>query len=73
MAYYVAKTLNLRPNSVLDEWCAAELIVTFGEYANEEVYRNYQEWKSLDQKTRAAIPMPPRYIVNFHSAISGEE
>lgn len=69
MAYYVAKTLGIRPNDILDKWTAAELIVTFGEYANEEAERNLSEWKSLDTKTRATVPKPPKYIVYFH----GEE
>lgn len=66
MAYYVAKTLHMRPNDILDGWSASELIVTFGEYANEDAYRNYQEWKSLDSKTRATVKMPSKYIVFFH-------
>lgn len=70
MAYYVAKTLHMRPNDILDNWSAAELVVTFGEYANEDTYKNYQEWKSLDQKTRATIPMPNKYIVYFHGDLA---
>ena len=73
MAYYVAKTLHMRPNDILDGWTGAELAVTFGEYANEEAYRNYQEWKQLDTKTRATIKMPPKYIVFFHGDLEDAE
>lgn len=66
MAYYVAKTLHLRPNSVLDDWTAPELIVAYGEYANEETQKHYQEWKQLDSKMRSSVPQPPKYIVYFH-------
>lgn len=66
MAYFVAKVLHIRPNEILDEWCAPELIVTFGEYANEQTQQNYADWKNLDPKQRASIPKPPEYIVYFH-------
>lgn len=69
MAYYVAKTLHMRPNDILDGWSAPELIVTFGEYANEDAYRNYLEWKGLDSKTRASVKMPPKCVVFFHGEI----
>lgn len=67
MAHYVAKVLHQRPNDVLDKWCVPELIVAFGQYANEESSRNYNEWKSLDQKTRSQSKKPSEYIVYFHN------
>lgn len=70
MAYYVAKVLHMRPNSILDGWAAPELIVTFGEYANEDAYKSYHEWKSLDTKTRASTKMPSKYIVYFHGELN---
>lgn len=70
MAYYVAKILHMRPNDILDGWSAPELVVTFGEYVNEEAYKSYQEWKALDPKTRATVKMPPKYIVYFHGEIT---
>lgn len=67
MAHYVGKVLHVRPNEILDTWGVPELIVAFGEYANEEAEKNYNEWKSLDQKTRAQLPKPDKYVVRFHS------
>lgn len=72
MAHYVAKVLHQRPNDILDKWGVPELIVAFGEYANEESSRSYEEWKQLDSATRAKTPKPSQYVVYFHSA-NGEE
>lgn len=66
MAHYVAKVLHQRPNDILDHWGIPELIVAFGEYANEESSKNYEEWKQLDSATRNKVPKPDRYIVYFH-------
>lgn len=67
MAYFVAKQLNLRPSTILDTWGVPELVVTYGNYANEISMRNYEEWSSLDAKTRAKIERPPKYAVKFYS------
>lgn len=72
MAHYVAKILHIRPNDILDNWGAPELIVAFGEYANEQSKQNYEEWKNLDSKTRARITKPNEYVVYFHN-IRNEE
>ena len=69
MAYYVAKILNIRPNEILDTWCVPELIVTYGNYANEQAQRNFEEWKSLDTKQRMKYPRPPEYAVLFRGVI----
>lgn len=66
MAHYVAKVLHQRPNDILDHWGVPELIVAFGEYANEESQKNYLEWKSLDSEQRAKVPKPDEYVVYFH-------
>ena len=66
MAHYVAKVLHQRPNDILDKWGCAELIVAFGEYANEEAKKHYEEWKSLDPQSRSKIPKPTEYVVYFH-------
>ena len=66
MAHYLAKVLHMRPNDILDTWSVPELIVAFGQYANEESMKNYHEWKQLDAKTRASVPKPTEYIVHFH-------
>ena len=65
MAHYVAKVLHQRPNDILDKWGVAELIVAFGEYANEEAEKNYQEWKGLPTESRAKVERPNRYAVRF--------
>ena len=66
MAHYVAKVLHQRPNDILDKWCVPELIVAFGEYANEESEQSYENWKQLDAQTRAKTPKPNQYAVYFH-------
>lgn len=67
MAHYVAHELHIRPNEILDTWGVAELIVAFGQYANEKSSRNYEEWKQLDQEQRAKIKQPSKYIVYFEN------
>lgn len=61
MAHFVGKTLHIRPNEILDTWNVAELLVAYGEYANEVANQNFEAWKAGDRKT----PSPPRYIVRF--------
>ena len=63
MAHFVGKQLSIRPNEILDTWCVPELIVAYGEYANEIADKNYQEWKAYHEKK--SPPSPPRYIVRF--------
>lgn len=53
----------MRPNEILDTWGVAELIVAYGEYANEISERNYEEWTHLDAKDRGE--RPEKYIVKF--------
>lgn len=66
MAYYVAEILHLRPNEILDDWGTAELIVTFGYYANEKAGQQFAQWKELDSAARAKTQRPSKYIVYFH-------
>ena len=72
MAHYVAKVLHQRPNDVLDKWGVAELIVAFGEYANEEAEKNYQDWKNLSTEARAKVEKPNRYAVRFFNSNESE-
>lgn len=64
MAHYVGKLLHIRPNTILDEWGVAELLIAFGEYANEAADKNYKEWAAIDPQHRKG-KTPPRYIVQF--------
>ena len=66
MAYYVAETLHMRPNDILDTWGTSELAVAFGHYANEKASQQYEQWKELDSDTRAKTKKPQQYIVYFH-------
>ena len=61
MAHYVGKTLHIRPNEILDTWGCAELLVAYGEYANEVSQENYEIWKSGDKKGKR----PDKYHVEF--------
>lgn len=63
----------MRPNDILDHWGVAELIVTFGYYANEKASQQYEQWKELDPQTRAKTPKPDRYVVYFHNSENEEE
>jgi len=65
MAHYVAKVLHQRPNDILDGWGVPELIVAYGQYANEAAEKNYQEWKNLPTDSRAKVERPQRYAVRF--------
>ena len=69
MANYVAEVLHIRPSEILDTWNVPELIVTYGNYANEQAQKNYNEWSNLDTKTRIKIPRPPEYAVKFIGVI----
>lgn len=65
MAHAVAKMLYMRPNDILDDWCAPELIIAYGQYANEIADKNYREWKALSHETRVKVPRPERFFVQF--------
>ena len=67
MAHYVAHELQQRPSDILDKWGVPELIVAFGQYANEKSMQNYEEWKQLDSSSRAKINKPSKYIVYFEN------
>lgn len=67
MAHYVAKVLKQRPSAILDSWGVAELLVAYGQYANEESYKNFLEWKSLDNSMKNKIKKPKEYAVFFYS------
>lgn len=71
MAYFVAKVLKMRPSEILDYWGTAELIVAYGEYANEIAMENYERWKSLDAEQRAKVERPEKYAVYFHRMDQG--
>lgn len=68
MAHFVGEKLHIRPGEILDEWCAAELVVTFGVYMNEISQQRYAEWKSLSTNEKSIIPAPKEYIVRFIEA-----
>ena len=66
MAHYVGKVLHIRPSEILDTWGVAELLVAYGEYANEVSQQNYEEWKSMDATYRSKNERPEKYIVKFY-------
>lgn len=67
MAHYVAHELQQRPSDILDKWCVPELIVAFGQYANEKSMQNYEDWKHLDSQSRGKMMQPSKYIVYFEN------
>lgn len=64
MAHYVGKKLHIRPNEILDTWGIPELLVAYGQYANEAADEAYQSWVARHTKDHKD-PRPPRYIVQF--------
>ena len=65
MANYVGKVLHLRPAEILDTWGVPERIVTYGNYANEQAHRSFEDWKQLGSKEKMKYPRPPEYAVKF--------
>lgn len=70
MAHFVAKTLHMRPNEILDTWCVPELIVAYGQYVNDITRENYQTWASQDPQYRKG-ERPEKYGVKFYGNIDG--
>lgn len=65
MAHFVAEKLKIRPNEVLDNWGCAELLVAYGNFANEIAERNVMEWKALPRESQVKNPKPDTYFVEF--------
>lgn len=68
MAHFVGKILHIRPNEILDTWGVPELIVAYGQYANEIADENFQTWDRFHgsgKDSKAPPPRPPRYVVRF--------
>lgn len=63
MAHYVGKELRIRPNEILDTWGVPELIVAYGEYANETAYENYMQHHYMNSEEKP--PTPKKYAVRF--------
>lgn len=63
MAHFVGKELHIRPSEILDTWGVPELIVAYGEYANEIAIQNYTQWKQMQSKEEP--PPPKKYAVRF--------
>ena len=55
MAHYVGKELHIRPNEILDTWGVPELIVAYGEYANETAYEKVRRLILEDAKNEQRI------------------
>ena len=68
MAHYVAKTLKMRPNDILDTWGVPELVVAYGLYTNEITASNYDSWKKAPAEVRAKEKIPDEYNVMFFTA-----
>lgn len=61
MAYFVGKTLGMRPQEILTTWTACELSVAFGVYLNDLTTKNYAEWEAYGRKGKR----PEKYGVEF--------
>lgn len=64
MAHYVAKLLHMRPSHILDDWGIPELLVAYGQYANEAAEESFQGWLMRHTKN-PPDERPPRYVVQF--------
>ena len=69
MASYVERLLHIRAGEILDTWSVPELIVTYGNYANEETQKNFNDWKNLDSKQRMQTTRPQEYAVYFRGVM----
>lgn len=65
MAHYIGRVLHIRPNDILDGWCVPELIVAYGEYANEQADKHFREWLASKKAGGKVGESPPRKIVTF--------
>ena len=65
MAHFVGKQLHIRPSEILDTWSVPELIVAYGQYANEIADENFRSWKASTDRRKGTPPMPKRYVVRF--------
>jgi hypothetical protein len=64
MSYYVAKKLSLDPEEIMS-WSPAKLVVTFGQYANEASYKEFETWRNLSSEQKKKTKQPPKYAVLF--------
>lgn len=67
MAHSVGRELGIRPSSILDEWGVPELIVAWGQYSDEDTYRNYKEWEDMSKDMKKGIKPPKKWAVQFYS------
>lgn len=65
MAHFVAKILHLRPSEILDTWGVPELLVAYGQYANEMADEQYESWKAIHLPSSEPKKPPRRYVVRF--------
>lgn len=66
MAYYVAKTLKIRPYTILTEWTCEELLVAYGVYANQQSKEAY-DMKKPAERTRERLQYIDRWALPFFS------
>lgn len=69
MAYYVGKKLRTRPYEILSKWGVCELVVTFGNYANEDQKKAYDSVNEYNKtaKGKDRIPRISEYAVRFYT------
>ena len=65
MAHFVAKILHIRPSEILDTWGVPELLVAYGQDANEMADEQYQSWKAIHLPYHETKKPPRRYVVRF--------
>lgn len=64
MAYYVAKTLHIRPYTILTEWTCEELMVAYGVYANQQSKESY-DMKKPTELTKEGLSYIDRWALPF--------
>jgi len=67
MAYYVAKTLKMRPYTILTEWTCEELLVAYGVYANQQSKESY-DMKKPNELIKEHLSYLDRWALPFFSA-----
>lgn len=72
MAYFVAKTLKMRPMDILTGWTCEELLVAYGVYANQKSSEAYELTSKKERRLRKMSTLD-RWVMPFITSKQLEE
>lgn len=64
MAYFVAKTLKMRPMDILMGWTCEELLVAYGVYANQKSSEAYELTSKKERRLKKMTELD-RWVMPF--------